>query len=116
MATVQRISPCLWFDQQAEDAAAFYTSIFPRSRIAAITRYDVAGHEFHGKAPGSVMTVSFELDGQSFTALNGGPVFRFNEAISLQVCCDSQAEIDHYWARLRCDRRRLLPRFARAAW
>jgi predicted 3-demethylubiquinone-9 3-methyltransferase (glyoxalase superfamily) len=97
MAALQRITPCLWFDHQAEDAARFYTSIFPDSRIGAIARYGEAGHEFHGKPPGSVMTVAFELDGHSLTALNGGPLFRFNEAVSLQVNCDTQAEVDHYW-------------------
>lgn len=100
MPRVARIAPCLWFDDQAEQAAELYLSIFPRSTITDIARYGEAGREFHGKAPGSVMTVAFELDGQAFTALNGGPVFRFNEAISLQVFCDSQAELDHYWDRL----------------
>jgi predicted 3-demethylubiquinone-9 3-methyltransferase (glyoxalase superfamily) len=97
---MQRIAPCLWFDDQAEAAARFYTGIFPHSRITAISRYGDAGHEFHGKPPGSVMTVAFELDGQPFTALNGGPVFTFNEAVSLQVYCDTQEDIDHYWTRL----------------
>jgi predicted 3-demethylubiquinone-9 3-methyltransferase (glyoxalase superfamily) len=100
MATTQRISPCLWFADQADEAARFYTGIFPNSRITATTRYGAAGREFHGQAPGSVMTVAFELDGQSFTALNGGPVFTFNEAISLQVKCATQEEIDHYWEKL----------------
>jgi predicted 3-demethylubiquinone-9 3-methyltransferase (glyoxalase superfamily) len=95
-----RISPCLWFDSEAEDAARFYTSIFPNSRITHFARYGEAGHEHHGKPPGSVMVAAFELDGQPFTALNGGPVFKFNEAISLQVNCDTQAEIDHYWSHL----------------
>src|SRR5690606_26262881 len=96
----QKIVPCLWFDEQAEEAAAFYTGIFPDSRITRITRYGEAGFEFHGKAPGTVMTVAFELAGQAFTALNGGPLFRFSEALSLQVMCASQEEVDHYWARL----------------
>ncbi len=95
-----RITPCLWFDSEAEDAAQHYTAIFPNSGIGRVTRYGEAGHEFHGKAPGTVMTVAFELDGQPFTALNGGPRFRFNEAVSLQVICETQAEIDHYWQRL----------------
>lgn len=95
-----RIAPCLWFDDKAEAAAEFYTSTFPNSKITAVSRYGEAGREHHGKAPGSVMTVAFELDGQSFTALNGGPVFQFNEAISLQVNCDSQDEVDYYWDRL----------------
>ena len=100
MHTTQRIAPCLWFDSQAEEAAAFYTGIFRNSRIVEITRYGEAEREIHGRPPGSVMTVAFELDGQMFTALNGGPVFTFNEAISLQVYCDTQDEIDDYWNRL----------------
>lgn len=100
MGTIQRITPCLWFDRQAEEAVGFYTSIFPNSRVALITRYGEAGREIHGMEPGSVMEIAFELDGQSFTALNGGPVFQFNEAVSLQVNCESQSEIDHYWQRL----------------
>ena len=100
MPTIQKITPCLWFDDQAEAAAAFYTSIFPNSKVTRVARYGEAGREIHGRPPGSVMVVAFELDGQSFTALNGGPVFRFNEAVSLQVNCDTQAEVDHYWARL----------------
>jgi predicted 3-demethylubiquinone-9 3-methyltransferase (glyoxalase superfamily) len=96
----RRITPCLWFDDQAEQAAAFYTSVFPDSRITAVSRYGKAGFEIHGRPPGSVLTVAFELDGQPFTALNGGPAFKFNEAISLQVSCDTQQEIDHYWERL----------------
>ncbi len=94
------IAPCLWFDDQAEQAAAFYTAIFPNSRIVATTRYGHAGHDIHGRAAGSVMTVEFELNGQPFTALNGGPVFKFNEAVSFQVHCASQEELDHYWSRL----------------
>ena len=100
MGLAQKIAPCLWFDDQGEEAAGFYTAIFPNSRIMAVTRYSDAGREIHRREPGSVMTVEFELDGQSFTALNGGSMFRFNEAISLQVFCDTQAEIDHYWERL----------------
>lgn len=96
----QRITPCLWFDDQAEQAANFYTSVFPNSRITQISRYGEVGHEIHGRPAGSVMVVAFELDGQSFTALNGGPVFRFNEAISLQIACDTQEEIDYYWEKL----------------
>jgi len=93
----QKIAPCLWFDDQAEAAAAFYTSIFRSSRIVKIARYGNAGQEIHGRPSGSVMTVAFELEGQSFTVLNGGPVFKFNEAISLQVFCETQEEIDYYW-------------------
>jgi predicted 3-demethylubiquinone-9 3-methyltransferase (glyoxalase superfamily) len=96
----QKIAPCLWFDHQGEEAARFYTSIFPNSRILEITKYGKAGFEIHKRPAGSVMTVSFELDGQLFMALNGGPAFTFNEAISLQVLCDSQQEIDTYWQKL----------------
>jgi predicted 3-demethylubiquinone-9 3-methyltransferase (glyoxalase superfamily) len=96
----QKITPCLWFDEQAEEAAKFYASIFKNSRIVATTRYGEAGREIHGKKPGTVMTVAFELDGQPFTALNGGPIFKFNEAISFQVDCATQEELDHYWERL----------------
>ena len=95
-----KIAPCLWFDDAAEPAAAFYTGIFPNSRIGTILRYSEVGQEFHGKPAGSVMTVAFELDGLAFTALNGGPLFRFNEAVSLQVYCETQQEIDHYWEKL----------------
>jgi predicted 3-demethylubiquinone-9 3-methyltransferase (glyoxalase superfamily) len=100
MSITQKISPCLWFADQAEEAARFYTGIFPNSRITVITRYGSAGFDVHHRPAGSVMVVAFELDGQTFTALNGGPVFTFNEAISLQVNCTTQDEIDHYWARL----------------
>lgn len=95
-----KITPCLWFDTQAEEAARFYTGIFPNSKIVAITRYPEAGQEIHGKPAGSVMTVLFELDGQTFTALNGGPHFRFTEAVSFQIECDTQEEIDAYWEKL----------------
>lgn len=97
MTKIQRITPCLWFDEQAEEAARFYTSIFPNSRISQVSRYGKAGFEVHRRPAGSVMVVAFELDGQAFTALNGGPLFRFNEAVSLQVSCDTQEEIDRYW-------------------
>ena len=97
---VQRISPCLWFDKEAEAAANFYVSIFPDSRITAISHYGEAGKEVHGMKAGTVLTVEFELDGQAFTALNGGPIFKFNEAISLQVDCKDQAELDIYWEKL----------------
>src|SRR4029450_13819359 len=100
MPDIQRITPCLWFDDQAEEAAGFYVSIFPNSRVVAISRYGEEGREIHGRPPGSVLTVAFELDGQAFTALNGGPIFKFNEAVSLQVACETQAEVDHYWAKL----------------
>ncbi|MGV3570313.1 MAG: VOC family protein [Ramlibacter sp.] len=100
MEIVSKIVPCLWFDRQGEEAARFYCEVFPRSRITQVARYGEVGQEIHGGQPGSVMTVAFELAGQAFTALNGGPVFRFNEAVSLQVMCDSQEEIDHYWSAL----------------
>jgi len=96
----QRLTPCLWFDSEAEEAAKFYVGIFKRSRIVAITRYPSAGQEVHHRPAGSVMVVGFELDGHSFTALNGGPVFKFNEAVSFQVNCTSQDEIDYYWEKL----------------
>ena len=97
---IQRISPCLWFDDAAEEAADFYVSIFENSRITTISRYGEAGHEVHGRPAGSVMTVEFELDGYRFTALNGGPLFKFNEAVSFQVDCESQDDVDYYWGRL----------------
>lgn len=90
----------LWFDTQAEDAARFYTGIFKDSRIGTITHYPEAGKEIHGKSPGSVMTVQFELNGLPFIALNGGPHFTFNEAISLEIPCADQAELDYYWDKL----------------
>lgn len=98
--TVSTISPCLWFDTEAEAAAKYYTGIFKNSKITTISRYGEAGREVHGRSPGSVMVVAFELDGLPFTALNGGPVFKFNEAVSLQVFCDTQDEIDFYWEKL----------------
>jgi predicted 3-demethylubiquinone-9 3-methyltransferase (glyoxalase superfamily) len=103
----KQITPCLWFDQQAEEAAVFYTKIFKNapfptgsSKIEHISRYGKEGFEIHGQPEGTVLTVEFLLNGQPFTALNAGPVFTFNEAISLQVYCESQAEIDYYWAKL----------------
>jgi predicted 3-demethylubiquinone-9 3-methyltransferase (glyoxalase superfamily) len=100
MARLQRIAPCLWFDHQAEEAARYYTGIFKNSKIGRISRYGEVGRDIHGRPPGSVMTVEFELEGQPFTALNGGPVFTFNEAVSLQIICETQEEIDYYWDRL----------------
>lgn len=96
----QKIITCLWFDGQAEEAAKFYTSVFRNSTIGKISRYGKEGYEVHGKQAGTVMTVSFNLNGREFTALNGGPQFTFNEAISLQVSCDTQEEIDYYWSKL----------------
>lgn len=100
MARLAIIQPCLWFDDQAEEAARFYTGIFPDSAIGTITRYTDVGQEHHGKPVGSVLTVAFTLAGQPFLALNGGPVFRFNEALSLQILCETQDEVDHYWHHL----------------
>ncbi len=97
---VQVISPCLWFDNQAEDAAKFYVSVFKKAKIVAVNRYPAVGQDIHGRAPGSVMTVEFVLNGLPFTALNGGPIFKFNEAVSLQVFCRTQDEIDDYWEKL----------------
>jgi len=101
--TKQKIAPCLWFDCEAEDAAKFYCSIFDNARITAVSRYSEEGVEAHGKPAGSVMTVAFELDGQPFTALNGGPLFTFSEAVSFQVHCADQREVDHYWDALTAD-------------
>ena len=100
METLQKITPCLWFDHQAEEAARFYVSIFNNSAIGAVSRYGKEGFEVHGRPEGSVMSVSFRLEGQEFTALNGGPHFKISEAISFVVKCKTQAEIDHYWDKL----------------
>ena len=100
MARLQKITPCLWFDNEAEEAARFYVSIFRDARIGEISRYGKEGFETHGRPEGSVMVVAFEIEGQSFTALNGGPHFRFSPAISFQVPCDTQEEIDYYWEKL----------------
>lgn len=94
------ITTCLWFDDQAEEAAAFYASVFRNGRITGKSYFGEAGHEIHGRPAGSVMTVAFELDGRPFTALNGGPIFKFSEAVSLQVICETQEEVDYYWERL----------------
>jgi predicted 3-demethylubiquinone-9 3-methyltransferase (glyoxalase superfamily) len=93
---MQKITPCLWFDTDGEDAARFYTSVFPSSKITDISYYGAAGP----RPEGTVMTVSFELDGQEFVALNGGPQFKFNEAISFQVSCEGQDEVDRFWSAL----------------
>jgi predicted 3-demethylubiquinone-9 3-methyltransferase (glyoxalase superfamily) len=100
MQHLHSITPCLWFDNQAEEAARFYTAVFKNSKIVGFTRYGEAGHEVHGQAAGTVLTVTFELDGHPFTALNGGPSFKFNEAISFQVPCETQEEVDYYWDKL----------------
>jgi predicted 3-demethylubiquinone-9 3-methyltransferase (glyoxalase superfamily) len=91
-----QLTPCLWFDTEGEDAAELYTSVFPNSKILEIGRYGSAGP----RPEGTVMTVTFELDGQEFLALNGGPEFTFNEAVSFQIPCRDQAEVDHYWEKL----------------
>ena len=102
MATIQKvkITPNLWFDNQAEEAVKFYTSVFKNSRIGRISYYGKEGHEIHKKPSGSVMTVEFWIGDQAFLALNGGPEFKFNEAISFIVYCESQEEIDNYWEKL----------------
>lgn len=95
-----KITPCLWFDGQAEDAAKFYVSVFKNAKLGRISRYSKAGNDVHGRPAGSVMTVEFELDGQNFVGLNGGPHFKFTEAVSFQIHCETQEEVDHYWAAL----------------
>ena len=97
---MQKISPCLWFDNNAEEAVQFYVSIFKNAKIGNVTRYGKEGYEIHKKKEGTVMTIDFEIEGQKFLALNGGPIFKFNEAISFQVYCDTQEEIDYYWEKL----------------
>jgi len=97
---MKTIMPCLWFATEAEEAANYYCSIFKDAKLGTITRYGNEGQEIHGGKPGSVLTVEFSLDGHKFLALNGGPVFKFNEAISFQVLCETQEEVDHYWERL----------------
>ena len=96
----QKINPCLWFDTEAEDAARFYCSIFKNSKIGKVSRYVDEGQEIHGKPAGSVMAVEFELEGQKFAALNGGPQFKFDEAISFQIACENQQEVDYFWSKL----------------
>jgi len=91
---------CLWFDNQAEEAVKHYTSIFKNSIIEGLSRYGKEGFDIHHQKEGTAMTVSFTINGQSFTALNGGPLFKFTEAVSLQIFCENQDEIDYYWSRL----------------
>jgi len=98
--TIQKITPFLWFDNQAEEAVGFYTSIFRNSKIVSIARYGEEAAEVSGRPKGSAMTVAFELEGQEFVALNGGPHFKFTEAISFVVNCRSQEEVDYYWEKL----------------
>jgi predicted 3-demethylubiquinone-9 3-methyltransferase (glyoxalase superfamily) len=95
-----KIVPCLWFDDNAEEAANFYVSLFPNSRVINIARYSEEASRAAGRPEGSVMTVEFTLDGQEFLGLNGGPVFKFTEAVSFMIQCDSQEEIDRYWSKL----------------
>jgi predicted 3-demethylubiquinone-9 3-methyltransferase (glyoxalase superfamily) len=97
---MQKIIPCLWFDDKAEEAAKFYASVFKGSKIGDVTRYGKEGYEIHGREAGTVMTVEFEIEGQEFLGLNGGPIFKFNEAISFQVLCETQGEVDYYWQKL----------------
>jgi predicted 3-demethylubiquinone-9 3-methyltransferase (glyoxalase superfamily) len=97
---MQKITPCLWFDDKAEEAAKFYASIFKNSKIGDVIHYGKEGYEIHGREDGSVLTVDFEIEGQKFVALNGGPIFKFNEAISFQVHCETQEEVDYYWEKL----------------
>ncbi|HSL03548.1 MAG TPA: VOC family protein [Nitrospiraceae bacterium] len=97
---MQKITPCLWFDDKAEEAAKFYVSIFKHSRFGPMTHYGKAGAEVSGRPKGSVMTVTFEIEGQEFVALNGGPLFKFTEAVSFMVKCNTQAEIDEMWHKL----------------
>lgn len=100
MMTNQKITPCLWFDNQAEEAANFYVSVFKNSKIETISHYGKEGFETHGQKEGTVLTVDFQINGQAFTALNGGPLFKFSEAVSFQVPCETQEEIDYYWTKL----------------
>jgi predicted 3-demethylubiquinone-9 3-methyltransferase (glyoxalase superfamily) len=97
---MEKITPCLWFDSNAEEAVNFYTEIFKNSKIGKVSRYGEAGYEIHEKPAGTVLTIEFELNGQAFTALNGGSIFKFNEAISFQVGCESQEEVDYFWLKL----------------
>lgn len=101
MANVQKISPHLWFAKNAEKAVDYYISVFNNSRIHSVSYYTKAGKEIHNMKPGSVMSIDFTLCGQRFVALNGGPLFKFNESISFMVNCDTQEEIDHYWEKLK---------------
>jgi predicted 3-demethylubiquinone-9 3-methyltransferase (glyoxalase superfamily) len=97
---MQKISPFLWFDNNAEEAVQFYVSIFKNSKIGNVTHYGKEGYDIHKKKEGTVMTIDFEIEGQKFLALNGGPIFRFNEAISFQIYCETQDEVDYYWDKL----------------
>jgi len=98
--SARKLTPCLWFDSEGEEAANFYVSVFKNSRIGKISRYGKEGYEVHGRKAGTVMTVEFKIEGQKFLALNGGPHFKFNEAISFQVHCQTQEEVDYFWSKL----------------
>ena len=97
---MQKITPCLWFDDKAEEAANYYVSIFKDSKVGDVTHYGKEWYEIHGREEGSVLTIEFEIEGQKFVALNGGPIFKFNEAVSFQVHCETQQELDYYWEKL----------------
>lgn len=100
MHLASKITPCLWFDKEAEAAAKFYVSIFKDSKLGRVSYYGHEGRDIHGGEPGSVLYVEFEINGQPFVAMNGGPLFKFNEAVSFQIYCETQQEIDYYWSRL----------------
>jgi predicted 3-demethylubiquinone-9 3-methyltransferase (glyoxalase superfamily) len=99
--STQKIIPFLWFDKEGEEAAKFYVSVFKNSKLGKVTRYGKEGHDVHGMKAGTVMTAEFEIEGMKFVALNGGPHFKFTEAVSFQVACDNQAEVDYFWDKLR---------------
>jgi predicted 3-demethylubiquinone-9 3-methyltransferase (glyoxalase superfamily) len=99
----QQITPCLWFDTQAEEAAKFYVSVFKNGRIGTVSRYGNEGQDIHGKPAGSVMAVEFEINGQTFVGLNGGPHFKFDEAVSFQIPCETQEDVDYFWSKLTAD-------------
>ncbi len=101
--TKHTITPCIWFDTQAEEAANLYCSVFPNSKITSISHYPDAGQDVHGKTAGSVMVVAFALEGQPFTALNGGPQIKHSEAVSFQIMCETQSDVDHFWGKLTAD-------------
>lgn len=103
MARLNKLVSCLWYDNEAEDAATFYCSVFKNSKMGKVTRYGKEGFAIHGQPEGKAMTVDFELEGNRFVALNGGPHFKFSEAVSFQILCDSQDEIDYFWSRLTAD-------------
>jgi predicted 3-demethylubiquinone-9 3-methyltransferase (glyoxalase superfamily) len=103
MVSVQKLVPCLWFDRQAEEAAKFYVSIFKNSKLGGVSYYPNEGQEIHGTKEGTVLVAEFEIEGQKFMGLNGGPQFKFTEAVSFTVNCDTQEEIDYHWSRLTAD-------------